>query len=226
VQSKEARRKWRGWTSSRVQSWSCGAKLPQAPVALNPLDYGLSGRISLKNSALYPSLLLESTLHTTMPPLLLLLPVLLLFATAHGYPSTCSNATCGHLTIAYPFWLNSSSASSCGYPGLGLACEDNTTLILLAQSHDRYIVSDIDFATHTIFLADGEAFNATAPPPQPHHRHGLPAAAHALGLQHHLLLQLQHDLLLQLQQEMAPILEQYRISSKANQMYQRETNHL
>jgi hypothetical protein len=96
-----------------------------------------------------------------MPPLFIL-PVLLLFATAHGYPSTCSNATCGHLTIAYPFWLNSSSSSSCGYPGLGLACEDNTTLILLAQSHDPYIVSDIDYATHTIFLADGEAFNATS----------------------------------------------------------------
>jgi hypothetical protein len=98
-----------------------------------------------------------------MPPLFIL-PVLLLFAAAHGYPSMCSNATCGDLTIAYPFWLNSSSSPSYGYPGLGLACEDNTTLILLAQSHDRYRVSDIEYATHSIFLADGEALNSTSCP--------------------------------------------------------------
>ncbi|PNT72614.1 hypothetical protein BRADI_2g47037v3 [Brachypodium distachyon] len=95
---------------------------------------------------------------------LLLLPVLLLFATAaDGYPSTCRNATCGQQTIAYPFWLNSSSsssASSCGYPGLGLACEDGTTLIFLAQSH-RYKVSNIDYETHTIALADADAFTTT-----------------------------------------------------------------
>ncbi|KAM0872264.1 hypothetical protein ACQ4PT_038831 [Festuca glaucescens] len=99
-----------------------------------------------------------------MPPLFLLPVLLLLFPTAHGYPSMCRNATCGEVTIAYPFWLNSSSASSCGYPGLGLACENNTTLILLAQSHDRYRVSGIDYATRTIFLADGEAFNSTSCP--------------------------------------------------------------
>jgi hypothetical protein len=98
-----------------------------------------------------------------MPPLFIL-PVLLLFATAHGYPPTCSNATCGDLTIAYPFWLNSSSSSSCGYPGLGLACEDNNTLILLAQSHDPYRVLSIDYAVHEILLADGDAFNWTGCP--------------------------------------------------------------
>ncbi|KAM0892471.1 hypothetical protein ACQ4PT_025766 [Festuca glaucescens] len=99
-----------------------------------------------------------------MLPLLLLPVQLLLFAVVDGYPSICSNATCGDLTIAYPFWLNSSSASSCGYPGLGLACENNTTLILLAQSHDRYRISGIDYATRTIFLADGEAFDSTSCP--------------------------------------------------------------
>lgn len=95
---------------------------------------------------------------------LLLLPVLLLLATAaDGYPSACRNATCGEQTIAYPFWLNSSSSaspSSCGYPGLGLACENSTTLIFLAQSH-RYRVSSIDYDTHTISLADADAFTTT-----------------------------------------------------------------
>ncbi|KAI4999830.1 hypothetical protein ZWY2020_004419 [Hordeum vulgare] len=102
-----------------------------------------------------------------MPPLLLLLAVLLLSATANGYPSTCSSATCGDLTIAYPFWLNSSSASSCGYRGLGLACERNTTLILPAQSHHRYRVSDIDYDTRSVFLVDdaeAEALNTTTCP--------------------------------------------------------------
>uniref|UniRef100_M8CZH6 Wall-associated receptor kinase C-terminal domain-containing protein n=1 Tax=Aegilops tauschii TaxID=37682 RepID=M8CZH6_AEGTA len=74
-----------------------------------------------------------------MPPLLLLLAVLLLFAAANG----------------------------CGYRGLGLACEDNTTLILPAQSHHRYIVSGIDYDTHSVFLVDdveAEALNATSCP--------------------------------------------------------------
>uniref|UniRef100_A0ACD5W264 Uncharacterized protein n=1 Tax=Avena sativa TaxID=4498 RepID=A0ACD5W264_AVESA len=103
-----------------------------------------------------------------MPPLFVL-PVLLLFATAHGYPPACSNATCGDQTIAYPFWLNSSSASSCGYPGLGLACENNTTLLLLAQSHHRYRVSGIDYDTHTVSLVDdAEAFNNTTSCPLLH----------------------------------------------------------
>jgi hypothetical protein len=101
-----------------------------------------------------------------MPPLFLLPVLLLLFATAHGYPSICSNnATCGDLTIAYPFWLNSSTPSSCGYSGLGLACEGNTTLILLDQSHHRYRVSHIDYDTHTVSLVgDAEAFNTTSCP--------------------------------------------------------------
>ncbi|KAM0892469.1 hypothetical protein ACQ4PT_025764 [Festuca glaucescens] len=103
--------------------------------------------------------------HTTMPPLFLLPVLLLLFATAHSYPSICSNATCGDLTIAYPFWLNSSTASSCGYSGLGLACEGNTTLILLDQSHHQYRVSHIDYDTHTVSVVDdAEALNSTSCP--------------------------------------------------------------
>ncbi|XP_051221589.1 LEAF RUST 10 DISEASE-RESISTANCEUS RECEPTOR-LIKE PROTEIN KINASE-like 1.2 [Lolium perenne] len=94
-----------------------------------------------------------------------LLPVLLLFVVVDGYPSICSNATCGDLTIAYPFWLNSSTSSSCGYSGLGLACEGNTTLILLDQSHHRYRVSHIDYDTQTVSLVgDAETFSTTSCP--------------------------------------------------------------
>ncbi|XP_062206573.1 LEAF RUST 10 DISEASE-RESISTANCE LOCUS RECEPTOR-LIKE PROTEIN KINASE-like 2.1 isoform X1 [Phragmites australis] len=88
-----------------------------------------------------------------MAPLLLhLLHVLLLLAAADAFPATCSNTTCGDQTIAYPFWLNSSVASDCGYPGLGLACKNNTTL-LPVQSH-WYRVVAIDYTTHTIWVSD------------------------------------------------------------------------
>ncbi|XP_062206575.1 LEAF RUST 10 DISEASE-RESISTANCE LOCUS RECEPTOR-LIKE PROTEIN KINASE-like 1.2 [Phragmites australis] len=88
-----------------------------------------------------------------MAPLLLhLLRVLLLLAAADAFPATCSNTTCGDQTIAYPFWLNSSVASDCGYPGLGLACKNNTTL-LPVQSH-WYRVVAIDYTTHTIWVSD------------------------------------------------------------------------
>ncbi|XP_062218242.1 LEAF RUST 10 DISEASE-RESISTANCE LOCUS RECEPTOR-LIKE PROTEIN KINASE-like 2.5 isoform X2 [Phragmites australis] len=90
-----------------------------------------------------------------MAPLLLLpLPVLLLLAAADGFPATCSNVTCGSHTIEYPFWLNS-SASSCGYPGLGLACESNATLILSVRSH-KYRVIGINYITHTVSVADAD----------------------------------------------------------------------
>ncbi|KAG8055797.1 hypothetical protein GUJ93_ZPchr0001g32260 [Zizania palustris] len=96
-----------------------------------------------------------------MHPLLLLLLfflalLVLLFAAADAYPAACRNATCGNLTVAYPFWLNSSySPLDCGYPGLGLACELNTTLILPFQTH-MYRVLDIDYAAQTISLADAD----------------------------------------------------------------------
>ncbi|KAL5229360.1 hypothetical protein ABZP36_017625 [Zizania latifolia] len=95
-----------------------------------------------------------------MPPLLLLLlffPALLvfLFAAADAYPAACRNATCGGRTVAYPFWLNNSySPHDCGYPGLGLVCE-NTTLILPFQTH-KYRVLDIDYVAKTISLADAD----------------------------------------------------------------------
>uniref|UniRef100_A0ACD5VJU7 Uncharacterized protein n=1 Tax=Avena sativa TaxID=4498 RepID=A0ACD5VJU7_AVESA len=93
----------------------------------------------------------------------LLLPaVLVLFATATAgaYAASCSNATCGGQSIAYPFWL-ANSGPNCGYPGLGVSCEENTP-ILDHQFH-QYRVLRIDYANHTVSLADVDAWNTTCP---------------------------------------------------------------
>jgi hypothetical protein len=93
---------------------------------------------------------------------LLLLAVLLLFATADAYTASCSNATCGGQTIAYPFWL-ANSGPNCGYSGLGVVCKENTPT-LDVQFH-QYRVLRIDYADHTVFLADVDAWkwNTTCP---------------------------------------------------------------
>ncbi|KAL5228020.1 hypothetical protein ABZP36_016285 [Zizania latifolia] len=95
-----------------------------------------------------------------MPPLLLPALLVLLFAAADAYPAACRNATCGGRTVAYPFWLNNSSSPlDCGYPGLGLACEANNTLVLPFQTH-KYRVLDIDYVAQTISLTDADVEDA------------------------------------------------------------------
>ncbi|KAK3165124.1 hypothetical protein QOZ80_1AG0029190 [Eleusine coracana subsp. coracana] len=86
---------------------------------------------------------------------LLLLPVVLLFATADAIPASCSSDTCGSQAIHYPFWLISSASDNCGYRGLGLACENDASLILSVQGH-RYRVVSIDYINHTVGVADAE----------------------------------------------------------------------
>ncbi|CAM0147032.1 unnamed protein product [Urochloa decumbens] len=92
-----------------------------------------------------------------MAPLLLLLQllsVLLLVAVADALPPSCSNVTCGKHVVQYPFSLL--NESDCGYPGLGLVCENNSTLILPVKSH-RYTVFSIDYARHTVSVSDADA---------------------------------------------------------------------
>lgn len=93
---------------------------------------------------------------------LLIIPVLLLLAGAAAdvYPAVCSNATCGGHSITYPFWL-AHSGPNCGYPGLGLLCVDDAP-ILDIQFH-QYRVLRIDYANHTVSLADVDAWNKTCP---------------------------------------------------------------
>ncbi|CAL4955065.1 unnamed protein product [Urochloa decumbens] len=97
------------------------------------------------------------------PLLLILLPALVLLAVANALPPQCSDfVTCGDHVVHYPFSLNS-SASYCGYPGLGLVCEDNNaTLILPVKSH-RYRVFSIDYARHTVYVSDADAEDGEYP---------------------------------------------------------------
>nr|CAB3473946.1 unnamed protein product [Digitaria exilis] len=74
---------------------------------------------------------------------------------AEGLPPSCSEViTCGGQVVQYPFWLNDST-SDCGYPGLGLVCENNDTLILPVELH-RYRVGHIDYPTHTLVVSDAD----------------------------------------------------------------------
>nr|BAJ91765.1 predicted protein [Hordeum vulgare subsp. vulgare] len=93
---------------------------------------------------------------------MLLLLVLLPFATADAYPAaSCRNATCGGQSIAYPFWL-ANSGPNCGYPGLGVSCNKDNTPILDVQFH-QYRVLRIDYANRAVSLADVDAWNTTCP---------------------------------------------------------------
>ncbi|XP_051225508.1 LEAF RUST 10 DISEASE-RESISTANCEUS RECEPTOR-LIKE PROTEIN KINASE-like 2.1 isoform X3 [Lolium perenne] len=90
---------------------------------------------------------------------LLLEALFLLFTAADAYAASCSNATCGGQTITYPFWL--ATGPNCGYPGLGISCQENAP-ILDVQFH-QYRVLHIDYANHTVSLADVDAWNTTCP---------------------------------------------------------------
>jgi len=101
----------------------------------------------------------------------LLLPVLLpipfLLAVADALPPSCSEVvTCAGHVVQYPFWLNTST-SDCGYPELGLVCEDNATLILPVKSH-RYRVFRIDYDTHTVAVSDADIDGSAAGCPRLH----------------------------------------------------------
>ncbi|XP_038981736.1 LEAF RUST 10 DISEASE-RESISTANCE LOCUS RECEPTOR-LIKE PROTEIN KINASE-like 2.7 [Phoenix dactylifera] len=110
------------------------------------------------------------------PPLLLFLLFLLsLLISTNAYPGNnppprfCPNSTCGKQDIAYPFWLapNLSTIPStyCGYPGFVLICQDDTPILSLG--HNNYTVTDIDYHSQTISLADTDVLAAgTCPRPR------------------------------------------------------------
>nr|CAD1823415.1 unnamed protein product [Ananas comosus var. bracteatus] len=70
-----------------------------------------------------------------------------------------SSSTCGGVSISYPFWRSdgppSFSAVHCGYPGFGIACdEDMQQPILQIGSRHYYKVTNIDYDGRTINLTD------------------------------------------------------------------------
>ncbi|XP_048564189.1 LEAF RUST 10 DISEASE-RESISTANCE LOCUS RECEPTOR-LIKE PROTEIN KINASE-like 1.2 isoform X3 [Triticum urartu] len=100
----------------------------------------------------------------------LLLLLLLWVAASHGDssddgaydPSMCLNQTytCGDVRISYPFYLvgktkdlRGNDNSYCGYPGLGILCDDDKPILQLSGIIN-YTIKSVDGATATVSLAD------------------------------------------------------------------------
>ncbi|XP_037406363.1 LEAF RUST 10 DISEASE-RESISTANCE LOCUS RECEPTOR-LIKE PROTEIN KINASE-like 2.4 isoform X1 [Triticum dicoccoides] len=113
----------------------------------------------------------------------LLLLLLLWVAASHGDssddgaydPSMCLNQTytCGDVRISYPFYLvgktkdlRGNDNSYCGYPGLGILCDDNKPILQL-NGTANYTVKGIDGALATVSLADPNVDDDLNPCPRP-----------------------------------------------------------
>ncbi|KAK1698918.1 hypothetical protein QYE76_015615 [Lolium multiflorum] len=94
---------------------------------------------------------------------------------------------CGGHDINYPFYLSNQSrlidgvAYSrffCGYPGMAILCDaaTNTATLRLAGA-TNYTVLAIDYANHTITLADADALASSNSCPRPRHNVTIPPAA-------------------------------------------------
>jgi hypothetical protein len=83
---------------------------------------------------------------------------------------------CGEVNITYPFYLSDdtadvlgNSSSYCGYPGLAIDCVDDEypTIQLGGNSSNTgysYNVTDIDYPTSTIYLADPDVLDDASCP--------------------------------------------------------------
>jgi hypothetical protein len=108
----------------------------------------------------------------------LLLLLLLSVATFHGDssgatydPSMCLNQTytCGDISISYPFYLseqtkdlNGYSNSYCGYPGLGILCDDDKP-ILRTDSGKNCTVTSFQSTSANLYLSDPEVVDGSCP---------------------------------------------------------------
>ncbi|TVU22027.1 hypothetical protein EJB05_31703, partial [Eragrostis curvula] len=82
-------------------------------------------------------------------PILLMLPIL---ASLHQLTTAansitaedtgCRPATCGNLTIAYPFWLAGKDNSSCGPPSFQLTCNSSAAGAFLSGSYIKILIID------------------------------------------------------------------------------------
>nr|BAK03553.1 predicted protein [Hordeum vulgare subsp. vulgare] len=106
-----------------------------------------------------------SPLHRHITALL----VVLFAAASHGDP-TCQlePSVCGDLTVRYPFHLYNGTdealtgygeppqSSYCGYPGLAIVCDDDKPFLRLGADDYTYTVSDINYTSLTVSLADAD----------------------------------------------------------------------
>jgi hypothetical protein len=91
------------------------------------------------------------------PAVLLIVPILaslLLLLTCHRVDAECEPATCGNLTVKYPFWLGAAGQSPpnpcCGPPNFELWCAGNGTNTTAASMRGSSIhVLSIDYAAGT-----------------------------------------------------------------------------
>ncbi|XP_073004252.1 cysteine-rich receptor-like protein kinase 19 isoform X2 [Typha latifolia] len=103
--------------------------------------------------------------------LLLLLPLSMIPSYASPSPSipaspvnstSCAPYRCGNVSISYPFYLSEAPTippQYCGFPGMGVFCDNGRTPILLTQS-GNYTITNIDYGNRTVFLADTDVYNA------------------------------------------------------------------
>jgi len=90
--------------------------------------------------------------------MMLLLPLLLLASptpavAALNTPTPCAPASCGKLTVAYPFWLDGTHPPECGYKAFQVTCDKQAGNLSLANSYWRYQLQDI-FYENSSFTAD------------------------------------------------------------------------
>ena len=112
----------------------------------------------------------------------LLLLLLLWVAASHGDssddgasdPSMCLTkdqpSTCGDVSISYPFYLAGETKdvkgyanSYCGYPGLGILCDDNKPMLQLNGEAEKYTVTGIEGARANVSLADPQVVDNRCP---------------------------------------------------------------
>jgi len=90
--------------------------------------------------------------------MMLLLPLLLLASptpavAALNTSTPCAPASCGKLTVAYPFWLDGTHPPECGYKAFQVTCDKQAGNLSLANSYWRYQLQDI-FYENSSFTAD------------------------------------------------------------------------
>nr|CAB3472299.1 unnamed protein product [Digitaria exilis] len=91
-----------------------------------------------------------------MRPTLLVLPLLafLLLQLHHHASTDCESATCGNLTLTYPFWLGSSnqttSSSPCGHPAFEVWCLDPVKGVVASLRGSSLHILAIDYPNSSL----------------------------------------------------------------------------
>jgi hypothetical protein len=90
-----------------------------------------------------------------MHPTLLLLPLVIacLLLQDLATADDCEPATCGNLTLRYPFWLGSGdqTSSPCGYPSFEVRCSDGGSSVASLRGSSIHVLS-IDYVNNS-FIA-------------------------------------------------------------------------